>query len=262
MGKILTIVVAVFVILVGSAYLLTRSEPEPGIDLADVPEEEIAEPSTGTVERREIPPPAPEVVENYALSGELPNLNDSDEAVFNHLRLLITPIRLGLLNEDQFVRKLVLQVDNAARGELVYQHSPLVAPETGIEVAESDEAEFQIDPESYERYDAYADLAEAINTSLLVAYYQFYEPLLDEAYTELGYPEGQFRTVLVQAIDQVLSAPVVEGAVALDQPELNYLFNDPALEGLNMLQKQFLRMGPENTQRIQLVLQQFKARIQ
>lgn len=97
---------------------------------------------------------------------------------------------------------------------------------------------------------------------MLVAYYQFYEPLLDEAYVELGYPEGEFRTVLIQAIDQVLSAPVVEGTVQLNQPEVNYILADPALEALNMLQKQFLRMGPENTQRIQLVLQQFKSRIQ
>ena len=263
MGKILTLVVAVLVILVGSAYLVTKSEPELENDSAIIEEEaEAGTPVTGPIERREIPPPEPEVIENYALSGELPSLDQSDEALFNHLRLLITPIRLGLLNEDQFIRKFVLQVDNASRGELIYQHSPLVAPESGIEVAEGTETEFQIDQQGYARYDAYADLAEAVNTSLLVAYYQFYEPLLDEAYTELGYPEGQFRTALIQAIDQVLATPIVEGDIALDQPELNYLFNDSALESLNMLQKQMLRMGPENTQRIQLVLQQFKARIQ
>lgn len=86
--------------------------------------------------------------------------------------------------------------------------------------------------------------------------------MLDEAYTELGYPEGEFRSVLIKAIDQVLSAPVVEGEIALAQPEANYVFEEASLEGLNMLQKQLLRMGPENTQRVQMVLQRFKSRIQ
>lgn len=261
MGKVLTTVFIVLAFLVAIGYFLSRSEPE--IEVA--PEEDNTEtqgPVSRLVERREIPPPAPEVIENYALSGQLPSLDESDQSLFNHLRLLITPIRMQLLKDDQFIRKFVLQVDNAARGEVIYQHSPLVTPDEQLGVIDSGNGSFEIDPASYSRYDRYADLAGAVDTSLLVAYFQFYEPLLDEAYMELGYPEDSFRAILVEAIDQALAAPIVEGVVLLEQPELNYVFADPVLEALNPLQKQFLRMGPENTQKIQLVLQQFKARIQ
>ena len=260
MGKLIAFVMVVLAVLVGIVYFLSRSEPEIQPQVQETPN--APQPTARLVERREIPLPAPEVLENYALSGELPLLNDSDSALFNHLRLLVTPIRLQLLKDDQLIRKFVLQVDNAANGELIYQHSPLVSPEGGIAVIETDENALEIDPESYARYDRYADLAGAVDVSLLVAYYQFYEPLLDEAYMELGYSEGDFRFRLIGAIDQVLSVPVVEGSVLLEQPEVNFIFSDPALEGLNTLQKQLLRMGPENTQKIQLALQQFKARIQ
>lgn len=260
MGKVLAGIFIVLAVLVTLGYFLSRSEPE--VETASQEVGETEELTETPVERREIPPPAPEVVENYALSGELPALNESDAALFNHLRLLITPIRIQLLNDDQFIRKFVLQIDNAARGELIYQHSPFVAPDAGLGVIDGEEGELEIDPSSYARYDSYADLAGAVDTSLLVAYFQFYEPLLDEAYMELGYPENSFRAAFVEAIDQALAAPVVESALSLEQPELNFVFSDPALEALNPLQKQFLRMGPENTQKIQLALQQFKARIQ
>lgn len=260
MGKVLATIFVVLAIFVAIVYFFSRSEPETEVAQQDI--SESPGPTSRLVERREIPPPTPEVIENYALSGQLPPLNDSDQSLFNHLRLLITPIRLQLLNDDQFIRKFVLQVDNAARGEVIYQHSPFVSPDTQLGVVENAEGGIEIDPASYDRYDRYADLAGAVDTSLLVAYFQFYEPLLDEAYMELGYPENSFRSALIAAIDQALAAPVVEGAIPLDQPELNFVFSDPALEALNPLQKQFLRMGPENTQKIQLVLQQFKARIQ
>ena len=79
---------------------------------------------------------------------------------------------------------------------------------------------------------------------------------------ELGYPAGHFRGTLITAIDQALATPVIEGPIELLQPEANYIYADESLESLNMVQKQLLRMGPENTAKIQDALQRFKARIQ
>jgi hypothetical protein len=47
----------------------------------------------------------------------------------------------------------------------------------------------------------------------------------------------------------------VEGAIRLTRPLLSYEFEDQELESLSMLEKQLLRMGPENTQKIQAGLQ-------
>ncbi len=210
---------------------------------------------------REIPPPPPELSNTYELTGTLPKLENSDAPLLRHLGMLLSSVRLGLLQQDQFIRKLVLQVDNAARGALIYPHSPLIAPEGALEVVEENGQLF-VAPGSYRRYTAYADLVQAVDTELLVAFYRFYEPLFDEAYTELGYPEGSFRSTLIAAIDVALGAPVVEEPIRLVRPEGSYLYADESLEGLNMVHKQLLRMGPENTARIQQALQKFKARIQ
>lgn len=259
MGKILGIGFGILLILVVFAYFSMGSGPAqvgPGTQIAGG-----AEPLSRLQERREIPQPPPEVTNTYQLTGTLPPIDASDEPLFKHLSMLLSSVRLALLNDDQFIRKFVLQIDNAAKGELVYRHSPIVGPGSYLETDEDDD-KIYIDPDSYARYNTYGDLIESVDTSLLVAFYRFYEPLLDEAYAELGYPEGSFRNTLIAAIDEALAAPVVEGLIELEQPEANYIYADDSLESLNMVQKQLLRMGPENTAKIQRALQSFKARIQ
>lgn len=258
MYKKLGIGFVVGLILVLIAYFGMKSDPETEVDVVQQtgPQEiRRAEPP------RELPAPPPAVAATYNLSGTLPSLDSSDEVLFNHLSMLLSSVRLGLLNDDQFIRKAILQVDNAAQGKLVYQHSPLRSPLGGLDTMAQDGKIF-INPESYSRYNVYGDLIASIDTGLLVAFYRFYEPLLDEAYMELGYPAGHFRGTLITAIDQALATPVIEGPIELLQPEANYIYADESLESLNMVQKQLLRMGPENTAKIQDALQRFKARIQ
>lgn len=259
MGKTLGIGFAALLVLVVLAYLFMGSDPAPEPEPVSTSIE--TRPLMRKEERREIPAPAEEVSNTYQLSGDLPALDNSDQPLFKHLSMLLSGLRLGLLKEDQFLRKLVLQIDNAAKGRLVYQHSPFVGPSSYFEVAQEDDI-FYVDLDSYNRYDAYGQLVESVDTSLILAFYRFYEPLLDEAYAELGYPEGSFRGTLIQAIDQVLATPIVEGEIQLEQPEANFTYVDESLESLNMVQKQLLRMGPENTQKIQTALLSFKARIQ
>lgn len=261
MGKTLGVGFTVLLVLVAVAYIFMDAEPQQTERGVATPPAEESKPVIRREERREIPAPSEDVVNTYQLSGQLPSLESSDEPLFNHLSMLLSSVRLGLLKDDQFLRKLVLQVDNAARGQLVYQHSPIVGPKTYFAVDQDDDR-FLVDQDSFGRYDTYGDLAASIDTSLLVAFYRFYEPLLDEAYAELGYPDGSFRGTLIQAIDQALGAPVVEGEIELKQPEANYTYADERLESLNMVQKQLLRMGPENIEKIQSALLAFKARIQ
>lgn len=262
MGKILGIGFIVLLVLIAIAFFLTNGASVTVPDIASETNAENSQPlNLVREERREIPPPPVQVANTYELTGELPSLDQSDEALFKHLSLLLSNVKLGLLRDEQFIRKLVLQVDNAANGQLIYQHSPFNGPLTAMDVEEAGEGAF-VNQQSYSRYNDYGDLAASVDPSLLVAFYRFYEPLLDDAYSELGYPEGTFRSTLIKAIDEALSTPVVDGEIKLEQPEANYVYADTNLESLNMVQKQLLRMGPENTQKIQSALLSFKARIQ
>jgi hypothetical protein len=49
----------------------------------------------------------------------------------------------------------------------------------------------------------------------------------------------------------LLEVPVIAGEVRLTQPVVMYEFEDEALERLSPAQKQVIRMGPINTQRLQ-----------
>jgi hypothetical protein len=57
--------------------------------------------------------------------------------------------------------------------------------------------------------------------------------------------------IILQAIDNILDTPIIVERIELTRDSVAYKFSDPDLEGLLPLQKQLLRTGPENTQRIQ-----------
>ena len=65
---------------------------------------------------------------------------------------------------------------------------------------------------------------------------------------ELGYPEGDFDRVLERAIGVLLQTPALDEKVALEPKGVTYEYSDPKLESLSPAQKQFLRMGPRNSQ--------------
>jgi hypothetical protein len=62
----------------------------------------------------------------------------------------------------------------------------------------------------------------------------------------------------VEAIDDLLAAPEIPGAIKLVRPKVLYLFADPALEELSAGQKIMIRMGVENAVRIKARLREFR----
>ena len=87
---------------------------------------------------------------------------------------------------------------------------------------------------------------EAVDVKRVVAVYARFYPLFQQAYVELGYPDGYFNNRLVQVIDHLLEAPVVEGPVKLVVRRVLPEYADPALESESAGRKILLRIGPEN----------------
>ncbi len=249
-NQIILLALLIIAVLVGTAFWLSRDVPEPSpqVDLVNIT-------PAAPIDRQ--PPPAlPEpdsaIVSDYELQGELPPLMDSDGPLKAHLRLLAGSLPVSWLNGDQLLQKVVLQVENAAEGDLIYQHSPVVAPPGGLAVLPADEeGVYLLDRSSYTRYNLYADFLDQLDSELMTAFYRYYEPLLDQAYVRLGKEPGMFRERLAMALDQLLEAPQVEGEIRLVRPLLSYEYEDAGLESLSMVQKQLIRMGPENTGKIQ-----------
>ncbi|MDC0004652.1 DUF3014 domain-containing protein, partial [Porticoccaceae bacterium] len=81
--------------------------------------------------------------------------------------------------------------------------------------------------------------------------FHFTRPLLETAFAEMGYRSRQMDGIILQAIDNILDTPIIVERIELTRDSVAYKFSDPDLEALLPLQKQLLRTGPENTQRIQ-----------
>jgi hypothetical protein len=76
-------------------------------------------------------------------------------------------------------------------------------------------------------------------------------PLLEGAFSELGYRPRQMDGIILTALDQIMNTPVIFEPIQLSRDSVNFKFFDSKLELLTPLQKQLVRAGPENTRRLQ-----------
>jgi hypothetical protein len=204
-------------------------------------------------------PAAPaEEPEDLEPSVTLPPLAESDSFLRELLsRLSSQPLLAALLVPDDLVRKIVVITANVAEGSSPARHLTYVRPEEKLSVLRTSER-IVIDPESYHRYDNFAELVSSIDASSTVKLYRVLEPLFDEAHAELGLAERKnFEETLDVAISHLIAVPSVEGPVLVQAVSVNYAFDDPKLQSLTAAQKHLVRMGPENTRRIQSKLAEF-----
>ena len=226
-------------------------EPEPEQE----PVTESAETAAAAEPVTAVPEP---IVE---LEAPLPALDESDPDVKQRLLALDWRAGLGgLFVTDDALRNFAVQIDNIAQGQLAASH-PLLQPlEQSFSVA--DEDNMQLDDSSFARYQPYIQLLESVPPQQLVQLFNYYEPLLQQAYAEQGYPDELFKNKLIAAIDQLLATPEVEYPLALKRPSVVYIYADPAIEQLPAAQKQMIRLGPDNQKRVKAILIQFRQQLQ
>lgn len=268
MTKFVIPVVAVIVAIGGYlAFSGEDSEPQPTPIVQETPPQpEVIEPEPVVEPEPEVfeePAPVEEVVVEPEAPAEpevvLPLLDESDpdvrkdllEAVWNQ------DFAAMLVNED-LVRKTVVFVDNVANSSVERDFTVLKGPAQRFQVIRAETGETIIDPASYKRYDIYVSMLESLNENDLRRLYDKYQPLVQEVYGELGYPDKDFRDTLLKAINNVLDTPEVTGPLELVQPKVMYQFKDESLESLSSVQKQVLRMGPDNAKKLKAILKKFR----
>lgn len=181
---------------------------------------------------------------------DLPALGQSDPSFRDMLLATLSGSDLaGWLVPQDLIRHIVATVDNLPRSTALARVSPL-KPVPGTFVTSGSGNEIVIAAENARRYEPLVRTLEAVDAERVVALYFRWYPRFQEAYRELGYPDGHFNDRLVEAIDSVLAAPEPKGALAVVQPKVLWRFSDPALEALPSGQKVMLRIGPENAARV------------
>lgn len=270
-NNLLFALVILIVIACAAAFVLLSSdeEPQPVVEQAPVeqPIQEYQAPEPKETEPDPEVLPEPEVVERPpsrdaepALEVEpLPSLNESDEVVVANIDEYLSDQVMGLLVTDDVIRRGVVFIDNLAKGKVAAKHSPVERPEESFSVIEGEI--LTIDPNSYERYTPYVKIFTSMSAAQIVRLYEEYKPLINDAYTEIGYQGDAFNQTLEEAIELLLDTPEPKGDMPLLRDSVTYQYAYSEWEGLPAAQKQLLRMGPENMKKIKAVLRNVQAEL-
>lgn len=186
-------------------------------------------------------------------------LNSSDEPVRELAQGISShPDYRDWLNSKNLLRRLVAVVENISNGVSPGAHLEILRPRGEFKVIRKDDS-IILDPKAYIRYQPVAVALASIETEQAVQLYRQLLPLFEAAYAELGYPGKNFKSALSEALDVLLSTPVVDGDILMTEKVTTYEFADPNLEGLNEAQKHLLRMGPANTRKIKAKIRDLKS---
>ncbi len=233
------------------------TEPEVIEPIAADPLPELPVAPVDTPEPQAVVVPEPTVVK--PVLPPLPPLNASDKVVTDDLLALNWKAGLAsLFNREEVIRHFVVTVDNLAQGRLVAGHNVLIPPQDAFLVEKLADDRFRVASSNAARYEPYVQLLESVPARQLLALKARYQPLLDAAFAELGYPDLTFEQRLRQTISLLLATPDAPAQPELIRPSVMYLYADPQLESLSEAQKQLLRLSPAQRQRVKAVLQTYQ----
>lgn len=236
--------------------------PPPSMPVTQPEPEVVTEPEPVAVPQPTAEPEAePEPVTEPEPELPLPALDNSDAEVTQ--RLLALNWRPGLASlfvTEEMLRNLVVQADNIAQGQLATGH-PLLQPLSERFSVPAGQP-LLLAEESFARYQPYVQLLESVPPQQMIALFNRYEPLMQQAFSELGYPDDLFKNRLLQAIDVLLATPEPQYPLQLERPSVMYQFADPQLEQLPAAQKLMLRLGPDNQQLIKQLLRRYRQALQ
>ncbi|MDA7852943.1 DUF3014 domain-containing protein [Porticoccaceae bacterium] len=219
---------------VAEAVIQAPVVPEAVIPQAVEPEP-VQEPQVSLVSK---PPP-------------LPKLDNSDEFIRERLLLINNkPEFAKWVKADDLLRRTASYVDGLSNGVVLSKIFPLTAPE-GLFATHSSDGTVWLNAGNYERYGRTVNTITNLPMDSMGKLFHFIRPLLENAFSEMGYNPRQMDGIILHAIDVILATPIVVEPIKLTRDSVVYKFADPALESLLPLQKQLLRTGPENTKRIQ-----------
>jgi len=239
--------IAAVLVIAGVIYFWPKSESEQPIAKTQTP---VAAPQP----EADYPVPAPkaDAPQLPALEGSDPLFADLVGSVFGN-----DTVQTWIVKND-VARHVVVTVDNLPRKKVAERLKP-IKPIPGKFAVSGPEGAQTIAAENAARYNNAVRALETVDTQALAAAYFKVYPLLQQAYVELGYPNGYFNNRVIEVIDHLLATPEVPGPIQLTQPNVMFEFADPRLEALSAGQKTMLRMGPEHAAVVKKKLRELRS---
>lgn len=195
-----------------------------------------------------------------ATTAPLPLLDASDQAAASALSELPGADGLAaLLLARGLIPHIVATVDALPRHTIGASILPVRTPK-GVFTPDHSTGQPVLSADNFARYAPYMQIVEAVDSRTLVTWYVHWYPLFQQAYRELGYPQGYFNDRLIAAINDMLAAPNARPPVALvATPDGHYKFADPTWETLSVGQKLMIRIGPEHERMLKNKLRNIRA---
>ena len=193
---------------------------------------------------------------------ELPPLSESDSYFALALVDLFGSALGDLLDDDGLIDKFVATADNLTRSHVAEKIRPVGRIQGTFAVsATGANGPYYLSPDNYGRYDFLVNMLAHADLDEVAATYRRFYPLIQEAYTQLGYPDAYFNDRVVAVIDHLLETPEPPEPIELVQPHVLYKFADPDLEALSSGQKLLLRIGGDHRARVKSALRELRDRI-
>ena len=214
------------------------------------------------VEIEMVPAPEPAPIKEEVLVVEeefLPELPPeptvTEETADTYAREIIETVNGGkalaqFVAGDYIVERAVAIVDALRGGEVPYKLLPVGRPSKPFPVSD-DGLRVTMDPSGFNRYDGFAQWVNGIDVMAIVELLNDYESIATEALSRMGVDDFDIRSAVLAATTEILATPISSEGAELMKREANWIYMDPELEALSSLQKQVLRMGPENSEIIQ-----------
>lgn len=251
-SRVLLIGAGLIAAVIGVAVFINRPspadiQPEPSPPLVSPPPTaiELIPASDEQLDAPEVIAPSDPPIE--PIENPLPMLEESDDPV----RDALGEIPMGTIGQQYLIPSNIIErsaslIYLTSKGDVPYKLLPVARPAKPFSISD-DGTQVVADASGFARYDALAQWLESLDLSTILLSLQPFLPLFREAWSYYGEPPEDFDFAVVIALDLIASTPSVDTNEArLIKKEAVWVYEDPSIEGLAPIQKQVLRMGPEN----------------
>ena len=253
------LIVVLLLVISGGVVLLTGIRPaeeKPAPVVTAPPPEPLPSPVVAEIEE---PTPQPPPAAPVTIEEPLPRLEESDDAV----RDALGDIPLGTAGQQYLMPGNIIERSASliylmAQGDVPYKLFPVSRPKAAFPISD-DGSQVVTDPAGFKRYDALTQWLESLELEPLLSSLESFIPLFREAWSYYGEDRAAFDMAVVMTLDLVIATPEIDLSEArLIRKEGVWRFEDPAIEGLAPIQKQVLRMGPENAKILKAKAEQMR----
>ena len=242
------LILLLLAVLGGGAAVLTGFWPDSAEETKPAP---VSQPITPAVTPPETPAPQPEAaavqveITTEPAPPPLPDLSQSDDPV----RDAVADIPLGTVGQEFLTPGNVIERSSSliyllAQGDVPYKLLPIARPKEAFPFID-DGTQVITDPAGFARYDGLAQWIGSLDAGAIVSALQPLLPLFREAWSFYGEDASDFDFAVLTVLETLISTPEPR-EVRLVRKEAVWVYEDPELEALPAIQKQIMRMGPDN----------------